>query len=276
MSPTILSALDWVWRVLSAEMEQRFGIQIDYDDPRPEAWLAIGACHGVPDEQLIEWIQTSRPGKQWSLYEWKANCIEYEIAAEARLRKLYPERPWYRPCPRHCGNIVQRDAEDKHWDCPHCGKVDEIKLPQTVELVLEKALPAPKPIRAIHAVPASRERHGLKPENVFNPGDIERLQPKAHVMPPDLPSPTAESTQLAPRGVGDSVLAIIRTIATAIETERQNVEKPRLWLTLEEAAEVSGLRKSYILDRARAGIIDSVRGGPHGALRIRRASLETF
>lgn len=128
-----------------------------------------------------------------------------------------------------------------------------------------------------------RERRGLKPENVFNPADIQRLQPQAHVMPPEEPGTGELARSTPPNGTASGVLAIIRTIATAIEAERQIVQIPKHWLTLEEAAEVSGLRPSYLRDSCvepeyyqEGRNLIGVRGGPHGALRIQRASLEAF
>jgi len=128
-----------------------------------------------------------------------------------------------------------------------------------------------------------RARRGLKPENVFNPADLQRLLPPAHVMPSETPIETDGLPAPLKSASANGVLAIIRTIATAIETERQTVQMPKLWLTLEEAAEISGLRPSYLRDSCvdpeyyeEGRNLIGVRGGPHGALRIRRASLQAF
>jgi len=95
-----------------------------------------------------------------------------------------------------------------------------------------------------------RPRPGKKPENVCNPRDIERLMPQAHVMPAEAVNgtavarlPTEPSKALDPV----PVLSIIRAIATAIETERKIVQMPKLWLSLDEAVEYSGLAKSDLL-----------------------------
>jgi hypothetical protein len=131
-----------------------------------------------------------------------------------------------------------------------------------------------------------RPRPGKKPENVCNPSDIERLMPKAHVMPAEvangtaiarLPAEPAKTLDPAP------VLAMIRAIATAIETERQIVQMPRLWLSLEEAAEYSGLSVHFLRDcivepehyQPGQNLI-GIRAGRRGSWRIQRASLEAF
>jgi hypothetical protein len=51
---------------------------------------------------------------------------------------------------------------------------------------------------------------------------------------------------------------------------------PRPWLMLEEAVESSGLCAAFLLRQVKEGKIKGIRGGPHGQLRILRASLETF
>jgi excisionase family DNA binding protein len=49
-----------------------------------------------------------------------------------------------------------------------------------------------------------------------------------------------------------------------------------LWLSLEQAAEVSGLSESFLRGLIDTEAIAAVKGGPHGAWRIRRASLEEY
>jgi len=131
-----------------------------------------------------------------------------------------------------------------------------------------------------------RPRPGKKPENVCNPRDIERLMPKAHVMPAESANGTAiarMSAEPAKTLDPDSVLAMIRAIATAIETERQIVQIPKLWLSLEEAAEYSGLAVRFLRDaiiapenyREGENLI-GIRAGRRGSWRIQRASLEAF
>jgi hypothetical protein len=134
----------------------------------------------------------------------------------------------------------------------------------------------------------TRPREGKKPENVCNPRDVDKLLPAAHVMPPEDDAERSNDRTPPANGVPavnnfgngkqiDTFFAFIAAITTIVAT-RQNVAKPepRLWLTLDEAAELSGLTAAYIRDRARVGAINAAAGGPYGALRIQRASLEAF
>lgn len=128
-----------------------------------------------------------------------------------------------------------------------------------------------------------RPRTGKKPENVFNPRDIEKLLPKAHVMPTG-ESADSEEWMNAPMGKLNGVARIPEqpiTFAYVLSellrrTTPPAIAPPRPWITLEEAAEMSGLSTSYLLRQVKEGKVEGVRGGPHGALRIRRASLEAF
>lgn len=49
-----------------------------------------------------------------------------------------------------------------------------------------------------------------------------------------------------------------------------------LWLSIEQAAEVSGFAPSFLRGLIDTEAIAAVKGGPHGAWRIRRASLEEY
>jgi excisionase family DNA binding protein len=126
-----------------------------------------------------------------------------------------------------------------------------------------------------------RPRAGKKPENVVNPADLDKLLPRAHVMRPeqeneDAPRALTRRDPVPANGAAGEFLAFIRTIATAIETERYIVQMPLPWITVEEAATVSGLAANYLRRAIRDGRIEAVRGGPRGKLRIRRASLNEF
>jgi hypothetical protein len=123
-----------------------------------------------------------------------------------------------------------------------------------------------------------RPRPGKKPENVCNPRDIEKLLPTAHVMPveaEDVTATIALRKSQSPNGNADgaALLAFIRTIATAIETERQIAQMPRLWLTLEEARSYSGRSRSWLLRMCREGRLVAEKDG---GWKIRRESLEGF
>jgi excisionase family DNA binding protein len=50
----------------------------------------------------------------------------------------------------------------------------------------------------------------------------------------------------------------------------------KLWLSLEEAAALTGFSVLFLTRKIADGTIAAVKGGPHGSWRIRRASLEAF
>jgi hypothetical protein len=94
-----------------------------------------------------------------------------------------------------------------------------------------------------------RPRVGRKPENICNPQDVAKLFPAAHIMPPE---PVANGS--APEGIvrrphvqpAPDFMTIIQTIATAMEAGREIVQTraPKLWMTLKEAVEYSGLARA--------------------------------
>lgn len=123
-----------------------------------------------------------------------------------------------------------------------------------------------------------RERAGVKPENVCNPRDVEKLKPQAYVMLDDEeeePEATAIG-RVSP--AGQQALTFGYLLQELLRrTQPPQLPPPALpWITLEEAAELVGLSARFIRRQIRAGKIEAHRAGPHGALRIRRASLEAF
>lgn len=132
-----------------------------------------------------------------------------------------------------------------------------------------------------------RPREGKKPENVCNPRDVDRLLPAAHVMPEDdgkqndaiVRTHSNGNLPVAQKFTADTFFAFIATITTAIAT-RQNdaiaAPAPKLWLSLDEAAEYAALSRGYLMGLIDTEKIAAVKGGPHGAWRIQRASLEAF
>jgi hypothetical protein len=115
----------------------------------------------------------------------------------------------------------------------------------------------------------TRPRPGKRPETVCHPRDIDKLLPPAHVMP------TNGSTALQVRRteIGPTFDAAVERIASILTSSRDtggNVAiTEKLWLTLDEAAELSGLGYSVL-----KGLAKPV--GPHGALRVQRKALEAF
>jgi len=116
---------------------------------------------------------------------------------------------------------------------------------------------------------------GRKPINVCNPSDLNRLKPPPYAVAKE---EEAESTSREIMLPMSKVSEAVERIVTIFQGRQDAVmmPPPRAWITPAEAAEISGLTETYIRDRVRVGLIDAVRGGPHGALRIRRASLEAF
>lgn len=122
-----------------------------------------------------------------------------------------------------------------------------------------------------------RPRAGKKPENVVNPRDIEKLLPAAHVMPEERPGAVALRPKTQPQQPeAAAFFAFIQTITTAIETQRGIVQIAKPWLSLEDAAEATGLSAGYLRRQIADAKIVATYGGPRGAIRIQRASLEAF
>jgi hypothetical protein len=129
-----------------------------------------------------------------------------------------------------------------------------------------------------------RPRAGKKPENVCNPDDVQKLMPAPRVMPPDeleeletqewlnAPMGKPATASLVPANAA-AVFTLIGTIAKAMETQREIVRTPKLWLTLDEAADFSGLPRSAVADFAAEGRITAMK---RGAWFVNRASLEAF
>lgn len=122
-----------------------------------------------------------------------------------------------------------------------------------------------------------RPRPGKKPENVCNPRDLERLKPAAHVMPAE--EPTAGSPEPNGNGlarINDERFTFAYVLQEILRRNGAPPPAPLPWITLQEAVAASGLSAGYLRRAIQEGKIEAVRGGPHGALRIRRGSLEAF
>lgn len=126
-----------------------------------------------------------------------------------------------------------------------------------------------------------RQRPGKKPENVCNPLDIEKLKPPPHVMAADRFG-EVENLSLATTE-GKLTFAYLFNELLRSNAPPQPLPPPAPWITLEEAADYSGLSRTYLRDSCvgpehykEGENLLGIRGGPRGALRIRRASLEAF
>jgi excisionase family DNA binding protein len=111
---------------------------------------------------------------------------------------------------------------------------------------------------------------GRKPEAVVNPRDVERLKPGAFVMAPEQDDKVTPRQRQQPADVLGALFAYLQ------QQQRLLAAPPAPWLTLDEAAEQSRLSRRFLRKQIRSKKIRAVRGGPHGALRIHRASLEGF
>lgn len=133
-----------------------------------------------------------------------------------------------------------------------------------------------------------RPRPGKKPENIYNPIDIDRLKATPLVLRPERTekdkttnpiTTTVRSEKL--RELSESFLerllvALERPPAPAIASPGVVAPSLKPWLTIQEAVAMSGLSQAFLRSRVREGKIFGVRGGRNGALRIHRASLEAF
>lgn len=120
---------------------------------------------------------------------------------------------------------------------------------------------------------AMRKRPGLPPQAVFHPGDVDRAKAERE-KPFVMPSGTT-STSVPVLSNSAAMPAVIQAIS-GIKQRSDGVRLPeRLYLTIEEAAEFTGLGVGYIRKQIREGKITPRRGaGPRGADVLRRADLE--
>lgn len=127
--------------------------------------------------------------------------------------------------------------------------------------------------RAGHLHSKNESREG-RAQRVYSGADLQRI--KAEAIPA---SAIAPETSMAIAKVQAPVeLAIpsatVTTLRDLVTEWRGPVE--RLWLSLEEAVAVSGLREGFLLTAISQSKIAALKAGFGGAWRINRASLEEF
>jgi hypothetical protein len=102
-----------------------------------------------------------------------------------------------------------------------------------------------------------RPRTGRKPENICNPSDVTKLLPVAHEMPASaiarVSAPERMVRHAHPAPFAADFRAMIRTISHELETDKREREivatrPPKLWMTLDEAVERSGLSRLDLLE----------------------------
>lgn len=119
-------------------------------------------------------------------------------------------------------------------------------------------------------------REGRKPERLYHAGDLDRIKQEA------IPAPASEPRRALLPARATTEIAISSDTVTKLDdvmTRWLNRPAPpisireKLWLTLDEAAELSGLPRSAVADFAAEGRITAMK---RGAWFIHRASLEAF
>jgi predicted DNA-binding transcriptional regulator AlpA len=125
-------------------------------------------------------------------------------------------------------------------------------------------------------------RRGQKPMRVFLASALEELRNKeqrrkAHRPPSAItPKPPALNTQITTFAL-DKIAAAGIAIASALDAHLH--KKPivpiaeKLWLSLEEAEELSGLARATLLKLAQSGAVTALKSG---GWKLRRKSLEEF
>jgi hypothetical protein len=120
-------------------------------------------------------------------------------------------------------------------------------------------------------------RPGRKPERLYSAEDVERLKEESGAAT----SRTVTVAKKAPgaliSGDGNVMLSSLVPLLTKWLNGGQGTRaSEKLWLSLEEATAYSGLAESFLERAIREGKLRAVKGGPHGAWSIQRASLEAF
>jgi excisionase family DNA binding protein len=126
-----------------------------------------------------------------------------------------------------------------------------------------------------------RQRLGVKPENVCNPADIEKLKPTAFLMPAEedagkgavaVRRPLVPNNSLVPLvPIFEAISNAVQTMQTETTAARQREEK--LVLTLREAA-LSGFSMAYLRRAVAAGKLKHFRDGR--SIKIAREELQRF
>jgi excisionase family DNA binding protein len=130
---------------------------------------------------------------------------------------------------------------------------------------------------------AERKRPGKPPQAVFHPGDVERVakernpDPGPFVIPAEIDHGSQAVTALVTaNGAAPGIVAIMGRLAEALEAMSRPPQTPasqKLFLTLHEAADLSGLPVAHLRRLLRDGKLDgAVKTG--GGWRVRRTALE--
>ena len=92
-----------------------------------EGFLAVLDHYGLAEYELLSWIRIRKPGKEWSLREWRSNCEELD-----RLREclglpvaVADQVESMRLCLRCHSSIL--NCVNRVWFCAQCGV--EVEVP---------------------------------------------------------------------------------------------------------------------------------------------------
>lgn len=90
-------------------------------DQLAENLIAITAQHGLRiEEELLNWIGYSVPGKEWSCAEYRRWCERY-IDLVRELAERQAEYPPQKICEVCFAHVAQRSGS--RWWCDECGLV---------------------------------------------------------------------------------------------------------------------------------------------------------
>jgi hypothetical protein len=109
-----------------------------------------------------------------------------------------------------------------------------------------------------------------KPERLYRAEDVEQLKAASGIH-------AVSETAIGAAGQQHLTFAyLLQELLRRNQPPPLPAPAPLPWITLQEAAESIGLAAGFLRREIKAGKIAANRGGPHGALRIHRASLEAY
>lgn len=121
-----------------------------------------------------------------------------------------------------------------------------------------------------------RRVEGRRPIAVYNPADIEALKAEhfqAEFVMPEEKNGLAVQTQRQQPGNGKPSMDMERFFGAMAAAVQIPARKEKLFLTLEEAAEFSGLPQAYLTRAIKSGELPAIKSGK---VFIRRRDLEKF
>jgi excisionase family DNA binding protein len=120
---------------------------------------------------------------------------------------------------------------------------------------------------------SKRPRPGLKPEIVCNPADVRAYVPSMPAFPAYLTDSTALATTqqqpaaAAPATIQPEMFALFAHLASEIARAVSPPSRPQRFLTLEEAAQATGLTITYLRRRIKDGTLRAVNDGRSTKIR---------